>query len=141
MSSQRKHVRRIAGDYYIVVDCQSEKILGRVMNMTVEGMMIVTNQTVEVGDTYTCRMALPEPISGSRKVTFKAECRWSEINQDSGWRKCGFRLFDMSDRDLKTLEQVLERWGIAGQGGESSDQAASDGSRPEIQVSRQPAQE
>ena len=142
MMTERKHVRRKAGDYYIVVDCHSEKILGRVMNMTIAGMMIATNQSMEVGECYTCRMALPEPVGGSRKVTFKAECRWTNANPVTGWQECGFRLFDLAPRDLEILEEVLDRWAIAESRSEpGSDEVKVDGKRPEIQVAKEPTQE
>jgi hypothetical protein len=110
MSEKRKQVRAPVSDYFIVFYRHTDEIIGRIMNMTEEGMMIVSEMPAKVSGSFHCRMALPEKLMDKSQVLFDAECRWSEKNQKTGMFESGFQIRQVSDMDKQIISLLLQKW-------------------------------
>jgi len=113
MKEKRKHSRQQADDYFIVLEKRTDDILGRIQNMTVTGMMLVSENDIEESKSFDCRMALPEVVLGRDQVFFTAECRWCHKNETYGWYEVGFEFKGVSEKDSAVIDQLLRRWEVA----------------------------
>lgn len=110
MKEKRKSTRAPAKDHFIVVDRESDTVIGRVLNMTEEGMMVVSKVSVETESRFHCRMALPEKIAGQNQVVFDVECKWCRKDDMSGMFEAGFQLHNVSEKDAHVIGLLLQSW-------------------------------
>ena len=110
MKEQRKQTRAQVSDYFIVFDRHTDEIIGRVMNMTDEGMMVVSEMPTKVSGSFHCRMALPEKLMDKNQVLFDAECKWCEKNQSTGMYESGYQIRQISAVDREIISLLLQKW-------------------------------
>ena len=107
MKKDRKHLRRRTSDYYLVTDCASNAIVGRVGNLSLGGIMVISTDSIEVGKFCKLRLGLPEKVGGLDSLEFEAECRWSTHNEMAEWWENGFEFRSLPEGCLAMLEQLI----------------------------------
>jgi hypothetical protein len=110
MEERRKSVRRAPNDYFLVFDRENDRFIGRVLNMSMDGVMLVSMEPVKVPAEYTCRMALPEKIDDCNQIIFDAESIWSRRNENSNMYETGLKLKNVSSNDREIIRELLQRW-------------------------------
>ena len=111
MNPERRKAKRHALVQYLkVLDPDSQDLLGRVVDVSEGGMMLVGEKpyTTEAGP-MRLRMMLPSYLDDAPEyVEFDAECRWTGPDVNQELHDGGFRFVSMTD-DLKdTLDLVVE---------------------------------
>lgn len=112
MSDRRNQARRRTSDYFLVYNDETDELIGRVMDLTTEGAMMISETSVEVPQTFKCRLVLPRMIGRHKNLHFEAECKWSRKNHRLGWYESGYRFVDLSDTTRKILTELLKDWDI-----------------------------
>jgi len=107
MKKDRRHPRRRSSDYLFVVDRKTDKMLGRVGNLSLGGMMVIGDGPMPVGDTLRLKLAFGHKVLDRDCLEFDAECRWSARNDLADWWETGFELRGLSPSDLTVLQQLL----------------------------------
>jgi c-di-GMP-binding flagellar brake protein YcgR len=110
MANKRKHERVKPIDHFLVVDTQTDKFIGRVVNMSSGGIKVIGVNQISVSNSYHCRMALPEKINGKNEIMFTAECKWSDKNDFMKMYETGFEFKQISDQDQDILQSLLNEW-------------------------------
>ena len=106
---RRKAPRHNLVQYLQVYDQETRDLLGRVVDVSRSGMMVVGNQPYapEQG-TRRLRMMLPANFDERPHIDFEAECRWSGPDVNTDLYDGGFEFVNVTD-DLKdTLDLVVE---------------------------------
>ncbi len=86
----------------------SKKILGRVVDITTEGMRILSETPVAAGS-HKLRMELPRYLPEDEKVFFTADAVWSGSDVNPDYECTGLRITDVSERDVKRIEYLIGR--------------------------------
>jgi hypothetical protein len=107
MHHERKYARRQASDYYLVIDRISGMMIGRIVNMSPNGMMIVGNAAVPIGQTFQLKLKLPSVVLGADHLFIEAECRWASHNRRHDWWEAGFVFKEIPTYDRKVLQQIV----------------------------------
>jgi hypothetical protein len=110
MGDQRKLARRRTSDYFIVYERETGRIVGRLVNLTIAGAMIIGEESVEVSTLIKCRLRLPEPVEGRQEILFDAECRWNRRNEHNDWWETGYKFVNISDADIQMIVLVTRNW-------------------------------
>lgn len=110
MGDQRKLARRRTSDYFVVYERETERVVGRLVNLTVAGAMIISEGPVDVPTITKCKLRLPEPVEGRKEVVFDAESRWCKKNDQSDWYETGYKFVNVSDMDMKLITMVTREW-------------------------------
>jgi hypothetical protein len=110
MQDRRKNVRRAPNDYFLVFNRENDRFIGRVLNMSLDGVMLVSMEPVELGATYPCRMTLPEKIDDCSQIIFDADSKWSHKNEDSNMYETGFKMRNVSKNDREIIRELLQKW-------------------------------
>jgi hypothetical protein len=106
MDERRKH-RRTRVPYEInVYDKHTGKHIGRLVNLSTEGIMLVGGAPMAVNETYECRMTLPVSIYGRREISFDALCLWCAKVENSQRFHGGFQI-QKSREELRELLRLL----------------------------------
>lgn len=84
MDERRKQKRRNSIFYIKVYDKETGKIVGRLVDITTGGMMLVSEKPIKIGTVSEFRMPLPEKIRDIGEISFDARAVWSgpDINDD-----------------------------------------------------------
>lgn len=103
MMDRRRLTRYDIEDYYAVVDRDTNQAVGRLANLSIEGMMLITERPVKKHNVLKLTLELPQPVLGHRKITFDAECRWCRKGRGVDWFESGYKLRDVPMEDQTTI--------------------------------------
>ena len=109
MAERRKSPRHTLVQYLKVYDQETDDLVGRVVDLSGGGMMLVGERPYETETgRRRLRMVFPSTFEGNTHVDFDAECRWSGPDVNTELYDGGFEFVNPTD-DLKdTLDLVVE---------------------------------
>ncbi|WP_313518908.1 PilZ domain-containing protein [Pseudomonas sp.] len=105
-SERRQHDRYRTTLNLEVFDRYGGQRLGRIVDLSRDGFMLVTEQLLAADSVWECRLT-----SGSgevREVLFGADCLWSRPGTDEhhGW--AGFHIIDIGEDQAVLLDSLLQ---------------------------------
>jgi len=110
MSDDRKFVRRSACGYYHVYSRATNKLIGRVVNMSLRGIMLISEEPIEASKMLKCKMELPEEILESKLLNFDAESKWCRKNETIDCYETGFLIHGATEKDDDILKLLMHIW-------------------------------
>jgi len=110
MKEQRKSPRKIANQILEVSDQITGTQIGRVVNISAEGLMLLSQEPFLVGSVYQLDLVLPGTSDEESKVSFGAEAVWTleAMQPESFWT--GFRIIDISNEDVLRIDDLILDW-------------------------------
>jgi hypothetical protein len=112
MDERRKHVRKATSDYFLIYDRETEELVGRVLNLSPAGAMVISESPVTVSRIIKCKMVMPRIISTRDYISFDAECRWCSENKRWKWFEIGCQLSNVSEEDQRIIQKLIGEWVI-----------------------------
>jgi len=112
---QRRTTRRHLVFYSRVFDGMSSRVLGHLMDISSEGLMLLSDGPVEVNEEYRLRMRLPKKVSGSDEIVFGAVSRWCRQDENPDFYVIGFQIQDMNDETRRSVADLIEEFGVQDQ--------------------------
>jgi len=114
MDDRRRQPRKIADEIIEVYDLNTDRHLGRVVNLSHEGMMLISPDPMESNLVFQLELVLEHPQHGERKMRFGAESLWcSEANRPHHYWT-GFRIIDIALDTIEIIEGLIDDWTIDG---------------------------
>jgi PilZ domain len=107
-NEQRKSKREQTIFYLEVFDAEIDQCLGRVVDITSEGVMLIHERPLAINRVYQLKIMLPREISGSSQLHLKAECRWCRQSVNEQFFDAGLRITDISDENKLRIDIVLK---------------------------------
>lgn len=106
--AERRSERRQVAESLAVVDGMSGAQLGRIGNLSAEGLMLISPQPVPEQHVYQVRFPLPGAFAAAPRLEVGIQCLWSEpaSTADSHWAGCQIISISPEHRDL--LDAWLE---------------------------------
>ncbi|MEJ2455032.1 MAG: PilZ domain-containing protein [Candidatus Thiodiazotropha sp.] len=110
MIEKRKSPRKIADEVLEVSDQITGTQIGRVVNISAEGLMLLSQEPIVTGSVYQLEMILSGSDGSSQQISFGAEAVWTtEATQpESFWT--GFRIIDISGEDVLSIDNLIMDW-------------------------------
>ncbi|MEN8179401.1 MAG: PilZ domain-containing protein [Pseudomonadota bacterium] len=112
MTEQRKSPRKVANEVLEVLDQITGAQLGKVVNISAEGLMLLSNEQINVGSVYQLDLKLTRLIKKHSRISFGAEAVWSTeaAQPKSYWT--GFRMIDISEDSILAIDNLIFDWHI-----------------------------
>jgi hypothetical protein len=107
---EQQKIRRRASEDLTVIDQKTDQPLGQVLDMSIKGLKLTSENPIAVRRIYYCRMPLKRKIDGFGEIFFDAECRWCVESDDIGWYNSGFLLRFSSPRDAELVQKLIRSW-------------------------------
>ena len=108
MDEKRKAQRKQTVAFLGVYHRETEEFLGRLIDMSVNGIMIRAVQNMDVNSIYEFRIDLPTPIAGRHFLIFDAECVWCRDSAKSKNRyDVGFKIINIKFNEIETIQNLL----------------------------------
>ena len=111
MAERRKVKRRHLIYYLRVFDRISGRQLGHLVDLTPDGMMLMSERPVRVGRTIGCKMVLPGG-SDEQTIEFDATSLWTAEDVNPDFYDTGFKFEKISPADLAQIETLIDDYGF-----------------------------
>ena len=107
---QERHYLR----YYMQVDHRKNNAeFGYLVNLTEDGVMIVTKNPVEVGHKFEFSLITPQGFDNGERIDFDAECVWCGTDPvKSHLFAAGFTLQEIYKHEPDIIAQIIHKFGL-----------------------------
>ena len=107
MVESRKLKRGYTDTLFCVYDRNDDEFIGRLVDMTVEGVKLRTMASMETNVIFQFRMDLPAEIGGSAEISFDAKSIWCKECVDSHEHHVGFQMQDVPEAEIERIRQLI----------------------------------
>jgi len=108
MEDQRKS-RRWHPIYYLrVLDKKTNKLVGRVVDISNDGICLITRKPLKTNKKFQFKMRLPRGTRGAREFVFDASSIWCDKDINPDYFSTGFQMKNMSQRGRQIIEYLIE---------------------------------
>ncbi|HET6545499.1 MAG TPA: PilZ domain-containing protein [Rhodanobacteraceae bacterium] len=105
-TESRRAPRKRAGAAIKVTNTITEQVMGRLGNLSAEGMLLVANQPIAENALFQFRFDLPATRGRADSIEVGVHEQWAEPASVPGQYWVGFRFIDIGAEDFA----VLSRW-------------------------------
>lgn len=106
----RSEKRRKLYYYLDVIRLDNNEIIGKLVDLTTGGFLITSLLIIPDGATLKLKIKFPQPVGNLEGLVFNAEKMWSKPDLNPEYNLIGFKTKDVSEKDLKYLEFLIERY-------------------------------
>jgi len=89
-------------------------LFGRVVDITADGMMIVSHDVHTIGREVRLRIILPVMVQHKTDVVVEAQVVWCEPDTNPAYSKVGVKFSNLDGADGFLLEDVMHRLNLVG---------------------------
>ena len=107
MLEKRKLKRRQLIYYLKVMDGNTNELLGRLADITTEGIMLISEKAIETERPFSLQLILPTGMRGGKKIDIEAKSLWSKRDVNPDLIDTGFRFIKISPEDLETIDELI----------------------------------
>ena len=106
----RKRVYRMF--YSRIRDRHSGDLIGHLVDLTPEGLLVVSETPIEVGQVVFMQMELPEDVSEKQFIKFDVQAAWCRTDMDPSFYDLGFQFVEILPEDLSIIRHFIEAYGF-----------------------------
>lgn len=114
MKKHRRRPRKNTPHLVKVLDVTTGKPVGRVVDITADGMMLVMENRMEPGRRIDVDIVLPVMVQARTEVQVEAEAVWCKQDSNPKYFKVGFRFVNLAGEDGFLLEDVMQKFTLVG---------------------------
>ncbi len=114
MVDKRRRHRKNTPHHVKVLDNESGQVLGRIVDITSSGMMIVSDHAIKPGQAMVIRLNLPIMVQNRTDMVIEAQSVWCNQDQNPRFFRAGFKFSNISGEDGYLLEEVMLRFSLVG---------------------------
>jgi len=107
MVEKRALKRRHLYYYSRVFDEATQQMAGRLVDLTTEGIMLVSEKPIDANTKFKFKLFLPKSIEGHKTLSVEAESRWSKQAVNPDLYDNGFQLLNVKPDDEKIIERLI----------------------------------
>ncbi|MEE8056456.1 MAG: PilZ domain-containing protein [Pseudomonadales bacterium] len=107
---ERKHERKELNQPITIIDVINGGDFGELVNVSVEGMMVITDKEIPTHSIYQLSLQLPIEINGSSTVEVGADSLWCRKVENFHRYWTGFHIIDVSDTAMAQLEALIAHY-------------------------------
>ena len=111
---ERKQKRWNLVYYLRVFESRSGDLLGHLVDIHTDGMMLISERHIPLGEEFQLQMEIPGDTKGSNKlIKLHAHSIWSKPDLNPHYNDTGFRITQLSPDALSGITQVIEEYKIS----------------------------
>ena len=114
MDDFRRRPRKNTPHLVRVLNMETGKAVGRVVDITADGMMVVTKDKIVVGQEYNYRIVLPVMVHHRSDVCVVAQAIWTKSDTNSEYSRAGFKFVNLPGEEGFLLEDVMHKLNLVG---------------------------
>jgi len=99
--------------YYLkVFEMNTNTLLGHLVDITSEGMMLISEQPIPTGVVYDLRLEFPKNIFGVEILDFSAHSLWTKPDTNPELHDTGFQLIDVPFEHILLIKRLVSEFGF-----------------------------
>ena len=99
--------------YYLrVFDGISSRVVGHIVDISSEGIMLITDEPIPVQEEYRLRMRFPGTGASQEELVLEAVCRWCREDENPEFYLAGFQIQDLPQDAEKFLQGLIAEFGM-----------------------------
>ena len=106
IQEMRGHSRVEVSEVIRVVDRQTGSDLGRLVNISEEGFMLLGSQRVSADNILQLSLEFESGKNNTPPILIGVECLWCHSSNDQTQYWAGFYIIDISDEDLERVRHL-----------------------------------
>lgn len=114
MEDYRHRPRKNTPHNVKVLDEESGRVLGRVVDITADGMMLVTQEEFIPGRRFQLRINLPVMVQHRTDISVEAKVVWCNPDKNPSYFRMGMQFMNLPGEDGFLLEDVMHRLNLVG---------------------------
>ncbi|MEE8574236.1 MAG: PilZ domain-containing protein [Thermodesulfobacteriota bacterium] len=103
---ERKHTTY----YFDVLDRGSGELVGRTVDITSEGLMLVSEAPIELNKIFELKLIIPFEVAGSNQIEFDAESHWGKPDVNPEHRITGFKFTKITPEEITKIKRLAEEY-------------------------------
>lgn len=108
----RSYKRRHLIYYLEVYDDETGDLLGHLVDLTTEGMMLITKKEVLPDKNFRLGMMLPEEYFKEGILKIEARSMWSRKDVNPDFYAVGFKTYDLDEETSKLITALIDQVGF-----------------------------
>ena len=93
--------------YLRVFDGLSSRVLGHLIDFSEKGLMMVSDDPIEINEEYRLRMCLPSQFKDKTEVVFTATSRWCKQDSNPDFYLSGFQMHQLDEETEKPILRLI----------------------------------
>lgn len=107
---ERKYERKEPTQPVTIIDVINGGEFGELVNVSVEGIMVMTDKEIPTQSIYQLSLQLHSEIQGSSTVELGGDCLWCRKIENFHRYWAGFQIIDASDLALEQLQELIAQY-------------------------------
>ena len=113
MNQNKRQLKRVHLIYYLrIFDKDSGENIGHLVDITTQGIMMVSEETIPSGKNFSLRMQLPTTITGREEIEFSAHSLWCKKDINPDFYVTGYRINNITTQEAKTITALINAYGF-----------------------------
>jgi hypothetical protein len=111
-ADKRRLKRRHLIFYLRVFDRGTNQMIGHIVNITMQGVMIISDHPIGSGCKFNLCMHLPYELGKGNTIDFVATSVWNRRDVNPEFYNSGFTFDSIDEKDRKTIIDLIDRFGL-----------------------------
>jgi len=112
MKERRKYPRKDLLLFANVYDSKSGRIIGTLLNLTLEGAMVLSENRIDSDKIMELHIKLPENFVQKNELIFTANSKWCAPDINPEFFDVGYQFANVSEEDRKIILEIIEKYGF-----------------------------
>jgi hypothetical protein len=112
MQERRKYPRKDLLLFASVYDSSSGKIIGTLLNITLDGAMVLSENKIDSNRVMELHIKLPENFVQKHELVFTANSRWCAPDINPEFFDVGYQFANVTEEDGKIIQAIIEKYGF-----------------------------
>lgn len=100
--------------YFEVYDQKTDLLIGHVVDITENGVMLVSKEPIELEEEFSMRVLLNMSVGGSEQLSFTAKSIWSDTDVNPDYLDTGFEFVEISEEDIDRIKVLIKSQAFRG---------------------------
>jgi len=111
-TNKRQHKRAHLIYYLRIFDTDNGADIGHLVDITPQGIMLISEKPITVGKDFSFRMQLPDLVADHEEVSFSARCLWCKQDFIPDFYVSGYLIENISPQETKTIIALINSYGF-----------------------------
>ncbi|MDQ7074153.1 MAG: PilZ domain-containing protein [Gammaproteobacteria bacterium] len=111
--NERRGAKRTHLMFHItVLDCDTDENLGYLVDLTTEGLLLISEEPPELNKVFKLCLHLPVDVFGMSELNLVAESRWCKKDLNPEFYDTGFRMIEVAQEQVEKINCMIEEYGF-----------------------------
>lgn len=114
MDDMRFRPRKNTPHHVKAIDDETGKVLGRIVDITSDGMMVLATDMLRPGSRFNVLINLPVMVQNRSEITIEIEIVWCNRDSNPAFFRAGCRFRNLGGEEGYIIEEVMHRFNLVG---------------------------